>query len=49
MASTDAAAVLDISQWPTAQKFVARCSEFLHEVQDLLVPNNVASPHRDRN
>lgn len=40
MASTDSAAVLDISQWPTAQKFVARCSEFLHEVKDMSVPDS---------
>ncbi|KAL1865800.1 hypothetical protein VTK73DRAFT_5047 [Phialemonium thermophilum] len=31
----DQSSVLDISKWPTAQKFVARCAEFLNEVQDL--------------
>ena len=38
MTGTDpAAAALDISKWPTAQKFVVKCSEFLNEVQDLYV------------
>lgn len=31
----DAATVLDLSLWPSAQAFVARCSEFLQEVEDL--------------
>lgn len=35
MSKKDTASVLDISKWPTAQKFVARCSEFLNEVEDL--------------
>lgn len=35
MANKDSSAVLDISKWPTAQKFVARATEFLNEVQDL--------------
>lgn len=34
---TDAAAVLDLTRWPTAQKFVARCAEFFAAVQDLYV------------
>ncbi|KAF9874458.1 hypothetical protein CkaCkLH20_08021 [Colletotrichum karsti] len=35
MNKTDSASVLDISQWPSAKKFVSRCEEFLSEVQDL--------------
>jgi hypothetical protein len=35
MVKKDTAAVLDISKWPTAQKFVARAAEFLNEVEDL--------------
>lgn len=35
MSKKDPASVLDISKWPTAQKFVERCSEFLNEVEDL--------------
>jgi hypothetical protein len=31
----DTAAVLDLSLWPTAQAFVARCTEFLQEVEDM--------------
>ncbi|KAF9772547.1 hypothetical protein IL306_009739 [Fusarium sp. DS 682] len=31
----DAATVLDLSVWPTAQAFVNRCTEFLKEVEDL--------------
>lgn len=47
MAGTDpaAAAALDISKWPTAQKFVERCTEFLQEVQDLYVFRNPAALH----
>ena len=32
---SDAAAVLDIKRWPTAQKFVERCGEFLNTVKNL--------------
>ncbi|KAE9576522.1 hypothetical protein CGCF415_v001992 [Colletotrichum fructicola] len=35
MNKTDSAIVLDLSAWPTAEKFVSRCREFLSEVQDL--------------
>jgi hypothetical protein len=35
MAKVDTAAILELSKWPTAQKLVARASEFLNEVQDL--------------
>ncbi|KAH7161704.1 p-hydroxylaminobenzoate lyase [Dactylonectria macrodidyma] len=35
MAQATPPAVLDLLQWPTAQKFVDRCSQFLHEVEDL--------------
>ncbi|KID78594.1 uncharacterized protein G6M90_00g044150 [Metarhizium brunneum] len=33
--SSDAAAVLDVTKYPTAQKFVERCAEFFTTVQDL--------------
>ncbi|GAB0136822.1 hypothetical protein EsDP_00005110 [Epichloe bromicola] len=33
--NTDAASVLDLSQWPTARKLVDRCAEFLATVEDL--------------
>ncbi|KAK0383398.1 hypothetical protein NLU13_9310 [Sarocladium strictum] len=35
MDKTDAAAVLDLAKWPTAQAFLARAGEFLQEIQDL--------------
>lgn len=35
MDQSDAAAVLDLEQWPGAKAFVDRCAEFLAEVQDL--------------
>ncbi|KAH7129913.1 p-hydroxylaminobenzoate lyase [Dactylonectria estremocensis] len=35
MACSNSRATLDLLQWPNAQKFVNRCSEFLHEVEDL--------------
>lgn len=35
MTKKDNSAVLDISKWPNAQKLVARCAEFLNEVEDL--------------
>ena len=45
MTGTDpAATALDISEWPTAQKFVAKCSEFLNEVQDLYARPNIHTP-----
>lgn len=31
------ASLLDLSQYPTAQEFVARCHEFFREVKDLYV------------
>lgn len=34
----DPSSVLDIEKWPSAQRFVERCTEFLNEVQDLWVP-----------
>lgn len=33
--SSDQAAVLDLSKYPAAQKFVDRCCEFFEEVEDL--------------
>ncbi|KAK2004336.1 p-hydroxylaminobenzoate lyase [Colletotrichum falcatum] len=35
MKQSQAAEVLDVTQWPTAGRFISRCSEFLAEVQDL--------------
>ncbi|KAF6828753.1 p-hydroxylaminobenzoate lyase [Colletotrichum plurivorum] len=35
MQRADISAALDLSQWPTAERFVSRCDDFLNEVQDL--------------
>ncbi|TDZ67398.1 hypothetical protein CTRI78_v003033 [Colletotrichum trifolii] len=35
MDTSDSAGVLDFAAYPSAKRFVSRCSEFLNEVQDL--------------